>query len=154
MDNLIENDTYETHWHLNKQDSKKFIESVFPDSKLFQTNIHKGLLQVPQTHSSMEQVITYCRSGPSKLYGSPGEKKNGEPRRPRWLSASNCPALTPKASFEREQPLADFFNTVLEHVQTAVGPFKNSRLVLLALEKPIDVLTGDPANGRHLQQLH
>ncbi|KIJ10238.1 hypothetical protein PAXINDRAFT_157676 [Paxillus involutus ATCC 200175] len=110
-------------------DSTALIEVIFPDTKLFHSNVVKGVLN---TKVTMEEVFEFCQK--KGYYGLP---TSGDQSKSRWLPASKCPNLNPNASSKPEQPLADFFNSVLTCVQTAAGPFKCQRKWQVAATTPV-----------------
>ena len=117
MDALIENDTRDTHFQLSGKASKALLEYIYLDVLLFPTaerNLSVGG-PVEQKHVwklTMDGILQYCRN--VGLYGKPTNIKGCT--EDMWFG--NCPALGLEDSTEREVPLANFFNTVLESIQT------------------------------------
>ena len=114
MDALIENDTRETHFQLSGTDSISLLDFIYPDSLLFSpAGTNENLpARVKQNYANvtMDTILQYCRD--LGLYGkSPKQKCKGDV----W---AYCPPLGPRASTEREAPLAAFFNSLLNTIQS------------------------------------
>ena len=131
MDALIDNDTRATHFQLSGKDSRSLLDYIYPDALLFLRA--EGNLTIPGSAKQKQaftvgNILEYCRQ--VGLYGKPTKKGC---TRDMWLS--NCPPLGPRASTEREAPLALFFNTVLNSIQTTCSKleFMYVRPLLVAI---------------------
>ncbi|KAI5990602.1 hypothetical protein EDD15DRAFT_2369663 [Pisolithus albus] len=114
MDDMVENDTRETHWELSRDDSDRLLDFLFPDEVLFPKGM--GELAQKSDHYAMEQVLNHCIDKGLYLQmvkptsGSSEEKAVGY-----WPGA---PQLDAKPT-AREGLLAAFFNLVVGAVNQA-----------------------------------
>ncbi|KAI6104981.1 hypothetical protein EDD16DRAFT_1714339 [Pisolithus croceorrhizus] len=58
MDDMVKNDTHETHWELLRDDGDKLLDFLFPDEVLFPKGM--GELAKKSDHYVMEQVLNHC----------------------------------------------------------------------------------------------
>ncbi|KAI6038075.1 hypothetical protein EDC04DRAFT_2604354 [Pisolithus marmoratus] len=58
MDDMVKNDTHETHWELLRDDSDRLLNFLFPDEVLFPKGM--GELAKKSDHYVMEQVLNHC----------------------------------------------------------------------------------------------
>ena len=151
MDALIENDTRDTHFQLSSKASKALLEYIYPDVLLFPTAERNLLVGGPaeQKHVwqlTMDGILQYCRK--VGLYGKPTNIKG----RTEDMWFGNCPALGPQDSTELEVPLANFFNTELESIQTTCDTMEPMyvRPLLVSTNPDQPTLQGNGTANRRL----
>ena len=94
MDHLIENDTQDFMWHLNKSESREFLDELFPNFILFQS---------PNADLTMAQVLCHlCERGLLN-------KKGNHDYWMHFLKSTKGP--------HAEVPMAQFLNSVLGAVE-------------------------------------
>ena len=59
MDPIFKEDTQETYWKLNHNESVDLLNFLFPDELLFPKSL--GALAVNQDHYSINDIIQHCR---------------------------------------------------------------------------------------------
>ncbi|KAI9569834.1 hypothetical protein HD554DRAFT_2037832 [Boletus coccyginus] len=121
MDRLVENDIKEFHWHLSKSESQEILESLFPDSVLFQSK-HSSL--------NMLNILQRLRDKDKKLYGATGEGVERWTHYPKTAAArvnmGTSTTRTPTGD-TAEASMAKFLNKVLEAVEGITGEQTNRR---------------------------
>ncbi|KAI6000082.1 hypothetical protein EDD15DRAFT_2362646 [Pisolithus albus] len=113
MDPMVDNDTCKTHWELSEGDSRKLLDSLFPDEVVFGLISTGELFKHQLNYFSMEQVF--------KNLVNKGLYNEGERR---W---STAPDLSATATTACKKSLADFFNDVIECVNNACGTVRAGR---------------------------
>ncbi|KAN0074444.1 hypothetical protein V8E55_011856 [Tylopilus felleus] len=118
MDDLLKSDTEAMHWELNKQESIRLLETLFPDKYLGISRSVACIVTPQICHLSYHPVL-----GPPKAVGCQLRKRTQDlslqPKR--WLVKSKCPDLSPEATPKQEHPLLCVFNAVLQSVKAACG---------------------------------